>query len=984
MSRAGAFAIGLLLHLAPLAAVTVEGEIDFVTITAAPVTSRAGISVAIDPFTGAPGMRTVTDASGRFAFTGLDAGDYDLSATGANGFGAQRFLRVGARDPHTVQLLLSTYRDGLITSGFWGLLALLLCGAFAAGMMLYGAGRTRKQTSAPRSLTVGFVLWSLGFGLLSQLAPEMQPLLFDIAKGLSAITAALMAGCVVLLVIELELPWQAALGGLIAGLLLQFAIREVDAPPELLAIGSGLGLLLWTSAAGWLLALWLRRHSYLVLAAITIAIMDFYSVFYGPTGQIVSGERPALAVIVEVGLLPWPILGSNLITGVIGLGDFLFLAWFLAAALRFELGLTRNYWALMAAFTIGIVMTLALVAAQQIEHGLPALPFMSLLFLLVNRDRFDLPREDRRRIFGFVALLIVVVAVLIGLRKRHEPVEREEYVVSNEMPTAPLAAAALPWDRQRVRAPELGLREEEEQPARGCRVRPLRFIAGPRAVAGVLAYPLTGEPNAALLHLPERGHAASTQLACQFARRGYLTLSVDWSGGVPESYLAEAFEVLPTLDRSPLYAGGVAAERALQVLEQQAGELPLGVFGDGWGGLLGLTLTSDQPAVDALVIRSVGAVEDDPGRVGEALSQRSAQIRERWLSAFGPERYATRVTQPAMLIGTTNDRWFSLPGQQRLFAALAADDKRLVLDANLDHEPSRARLGEAEVWLDYTLRDQPAPLRTPILSVEPAGGHARLGMRGFSLPSCRAATFYLAPAQDGWSGRYWIPVAAERTVDGWRAEVELAAPASDFAIYAAATGLDGSVVCSELRQIDAAALALVVQPMIWPSPFLATFGEHQEGWRTQVSPLAAAPVDLLRDPQGFLEARVGGEDATAVELVSNNVEMLRRLGSVASGLELSLEPGGTERPLTLAIVERFGQVGEERFLATAAPRGGRRQVLRYPMSDFRAANRSRTIDWERVDGIALTTAREPGPPLRLHYLRMYGPTVGVVQKVPLQ
>jgi hypothetical protein len=104
--------------------------------------------------------------------------------------------------------------------------------------------------------------------------------------------------------------------------------------------------------------------------------VDTYSVFQGPTKVIVE-EQPQIFDALSIA---FPLPGEHN-SAQLGLPDVLFFALFLGAAVRFALrpGLT---WVLMA---LSFAATLALAVAFDIS-GLPALPLLSLAFVLANGD----------------------------------------------------------------------------------------------------------------------------------------------------------------------------------------------------------------------------------------------------------------------------------------------------------------------------------------------------------------------------------------------------------------------------------------------------------------------------------------------------------------------------------------------------------------------------------------------------------------------
>lgn len=113
----------------------------------------------------------------------------------------------------------------------------------------------------------------------------------------------------------------------------------------------------------------------LVIVALVIPWVDAYSVFRGPTGHIVS-KHPHVFTNLS---FAFPLPDGQ--TARLGLPDLLFFALFLAAAYRFRLRVGWT-WLGMVAFLGGTVA----LAQWTTLSGLPALPAISLGFLLPNVD----------------------------------------------------------------------------------------------------------------------------------------------------------------------------------------------------------------------------------------------------------------------------------------------------------------------------------------------------------------------------------------------------------------------------------------------------------------------------------------------------------------------------------------------------------------------------------------------------------------------
>jgi len=131
------------------------------------------------------------------------------------------------------------------------------------------------------------------------------------------------------------------------------------------------------TCAGWAFLRLFERLSWVVMISAIIPVVDSISVFLpkGPTHQIVSNHPQVYTALAVAFVAP----GG----GAAGLGppDILFFALFLGATVRWQL---RPAWTWLA-MTGMYSLTLVLVNALNV-NGLPALPFLSVGFLLANGD----------------------------------------------------------------------------------------------------------------------------------------------------------------------------------------------------------------------------------------------------------------------------------------------------------------------------------------------------------------------------------------------------------------------------------------------------------------------------------------------------------------------------------------------------------------------------------------------------------------------
>jgi hypothetical protein len=138
------------------------------------------------------------------------------------------------------------------------------------------------------------------------------------------------------------------------------------------------------TAVGWWFLRFFEEASWVVLVAVIVPWVDSYSVWRGPTKTIVTQHEHVFSAL----SFAFPVPGVDS-AAKLGLPDLLFFALFLGASARFGL---RPFWTWLA-LTASFGTTMALATAFDVA-GLPALPLLSLGFLLANGDL--LWREVRR------------------------------------------------------------------------------------------------------------------------------------------------------------------------------------------------------------------------------------------------------------------------------------------------------------------------------------------------------------------------------------------------------------------------------------------------------------------------------------------------------------------------------------------------------------------------------------------------------------
>ncbi len=179
---------------------------------------------------------------------------------------------------------------------------------------------------------------------------------------------------VVFALVLLALPLRTSRGILPVGL--AFVVLAVVLTVANVDVFANFARLAAATLLGWWFLEWFEEASWVVLVALVIPWIDAYSVWRGPTKQIVSHHEQVFTWL----SFAFPIWGERSAANL-GVPDLLFFALFLGAAHRFGLRVLLTYLCLVAALggTIAITVWLNL-------SGLPALPAISLGFLVPNVD----------------------------------------------------------------------------------------------------------------------------------------------------------------------------------------------------------------------------------------------------------------------------------------------------------------------------------------------------------------------------------------------------------------------------------------------------------------------------------------------------------------------------------------------------------------------------------------------------------------------
>lgn len=171
-------------------------------------------------------------------------------------------------------------------------------------------------------------------------------------------------------------------------------------------------LIVWATFLGRLVSRVVREGKLILPVAVVASLADIITVFWGVVAHV-SRAAPEVAEAFSTTApveapegVPAPILS------MVGIGDFLFLALFLAMTLRYSMQPAKTLW---ATFAVMLLAPLGFLFAP-VATGLPGLPFLAAAVLWANRRHLDYTREEKRALVVgglFVAALLLGIVALL-------------------------------------------------------------------------------------------------------------------------------------------------------------------------------------------------------------------------------------------------------------------------------------------------------------------------------------------------------------------------------------------------------------------------------------------------------------------------------------------------------------------------------------------------------------------------------------------
>ncbi len=166
-----------------------------------------------------------------------------------------------------------------------------------------------------------------------------------------------------------------------------------------LAVLQDLFLMLFAAFLGYTVSFIVREPSLLLPVAVFAALVDYWSVSWGPLSHVIE-NKPSVVAAASVHM-PTPVPG---VPGtMIGMGDFVFLALFFAVLFRFGMNVRGAFW-------LGyILLTASMLVVLKLGGALPALLPMGVAVIATNMRFLKLKRDELLATLYVGAMLLVLL-----------------------------------------------------------------------------------------------------------------------------------------------------------------------------------------------------------------------------------------------------------------------------------------------------------------------------------------------------------------------------------------------------------------------------------------------------------------------------------------------------------------------------------------------------------------------------------------------
>jgi len=188
----------------------------------------------------------------------------------------------------------------------------------------------------------------------------------------------------------------------VVALIMLGAVKMPPVVAVLVASMRDIALILFAVSLGYTLSVIVREPNILLPVAIFAAIVDYWSVNYGPLA-ILLARRPQVVAAAAVQV---PAMGQPEPVSMIGVGDFVFLALFFGVMYRYRMNVAGAFW-------LGFVLlTLTMFAVLRVPSlgAVPALVPIAIAVIGANTKHLKLKRGE---VLSTLLVGIILVALLI-------------------------------------------------------------------------------------------------------------------------------------------------------------------------------------------------------------------------------------------------------------------------------------------------------------------------------------------------------------------------------------------------------------------------------------------------------------------------------------------------------------------------------------------------------------------------------------------
>jgi hypothetical protein len=177
--------------------------------------------------------------------------------------------------------------------------------------------------------------------------------------------------------------------------------------PGQLLIGNTV-LIVWAAFLGKLVSRVIREGKLIVPVAVVASIVDFITVFWGIVKHVSETAPEVAETFSAAAPVEAPEGVYAPVLAFVGIGDFLFLALFIAVAIRSSMRPVRTLW---ASYVMMLVAPLGFLLVPE-GPGIPGLPFISAAALWANWRDIEFSRAEKRAL-AFVGVLVVAVVAAV-------------------------------------------------------------------------------------------------------------------------------------------------------------------------------------------------------------------------------------------------------------------------------------------------------------------------------------------------------------------------------------------------------------------------------------------------------------------------------------------------------------------------------------------------------------------------------------------